>query len=231
MTTIERTKSSPWLADSTMEPLDIGSCTLPIICQRLDPSDWAASTVVAETLADSVGGDLDGDRGGVQHGGNDRQEPASGEERQRWHQVDQGGHGLQTIEQRPDRCVDAAAAPHPDADEDAEDHHKEGGDQGHGERRHRVVPEADGKDEGKARGRGDQGAPTTQGGRPDQENQDPAPVEDPGDVERVVRPVAGGQDGCSTQGDGSSQAGHGHLAGAAEQDGHGKDAHRHQPPR
>ena len=50
MTTIDSTKSRPWFAASTIEPFDIGSWTLLIICHLLDPIERAASIVVGATL-------------------------------------------------------------------------------------------------------------------------------------------------------------------------------------
>ena len=40
---------TPWLNASSRCGRDIGSCTLPMSCQRFEPADWAASNVVADT--------------------------------------------------------------------------------------------------------------------------------------------------------------------------------------
>ncbi len=117
---MESTKSSPWFAASTIDPFDMGSCTLLIICQLLEPMACAASTVVGETLADPVGGDLDGNRCGVEHGRGDREELAGREEQQGGHEVDQRRHGLQQVEKWAEGSVHAVTATHPGADDDAE---------------------------------------------------------------------------------------------------------------
>src|SRR5680860_406760 len=49
MTTIDSTKSRPWLEASRIAARAIGSCTLPIICQTVVPAARAASTEVGDT--------------------------------------------------------------------------------------------------------------------------------------------------------------------------------------
>ncbi len=111
---------------------------------------------------DAVGHQLDGRRGGVDDARDDRGEARRPEEREHGDQVDERRDRLAGVEQRPDAEVDPAVAGHPDAEDQRQDHHQHGGDQGHVQRDHRVVPQIEVPDAGQADDGADQRAEATE---------------------------------------------------------------------
>ena len=99
---------------------------------------------------DPVGDQLDRRRCGVDDAGDDRGEAGRAEEGEHRDQVDERRDRLAGVEQRPDDEVGPPAAGHPDAEDQREDHHQHGGDQGHVQRDHRVVPQVEVADAGQA---------------------------------------------------------------------------------
>ena len=143
MTTIERTITIPWLAASSSACRDIGSWTFQRSWRSVAPGRGGRLDHGLRHRPDPDVDEADDGRQRVDHGGDDRREAGRVEQRERRDQVDERGQRLGGVEERPQERPEAVAARRQDADDEADAQREQRAHDDVGERRHRVLPQAE----------------------------------------------------------------------------------------